>query len=160
NSSGFMTVWLEPGEYRFVFELSALDHVSALLSWLGVALSLALVLSERWRGLRGLPRLTRFLTRGGELLETLSEPRFARGRRIVFGAAVLVGFGLVFSFAEWQPPLVLENLDGAAVERVRFDFLERLTSARVDIAYPSRTRRCRRLVDRFACRQEDGNIDN
>jgi hypothetical protein len=73
---------------------------------------------------------------------------------------VITGFGVLCCLAEWQPPLVLENLDGAVVQRVRFDFLEQLTHARAEIVYPSRTRRCRRLVDRFACRNEDGNVDN
>jgi hypothetical protein len=46
------------------------------------------------------------------------------------------------------------------VERVEFDFLEQLDTARAWIDYSSRTRRCRRLWDRHACRNEDGNIDN
>lgn len=165
TSTGFMTVWLEPGEYRFEFELSALDHISALLSWFGVLVALGLVLAdgrraERWRFARALGALNRVAARAGELLEHLSEPRWRGVRRASFGCAAVLGFGVLFYLAEWQPPLVLENLDGAAVERVRFDFLEKLTKARVEIAYPSRARRCRRLVDRFACRNEDGNIDN
>jgi hypothetical protein len=158
TSTGFMTVWLQPGEYRFVFERSALDHLSALLSLLSVLTAFAFVLADRFH-LR-VPFVSRALARSAEWLEMLGEPRFRTLRRVAGGLTVVAGFGVICYLAEWTPPLVLENLDGSIVERVRFDFLEKLTHARVEIAYPSRTRRCRRLVDRFACRNEDGNIDN
>lgn len=158
TNTGFMTVHLQPGEYRFVFELSALDRISALLTLLGCAFSLALVFSGRVRV--GFPRVTRALVRGSELLESLSSPRFRTLRRSFFGVAIAIGLAVVVGLAQWQPPLALENLDNAVVKKVRFDFLEQLNSARVSIEYPSRLRRCRRLLDRFACRTEDGNIDN
>jgi len=159
NNTGFMTVWLAPGEYRFVFELSALDRVAALLSLLGCGCALGLVLVGGRAG-RRLPRVNAALGRVGALLESLSLPRYRSLRRVFFGGLIGAGIVLVVGLAEWQPPLVLENLDQAVVKRVRFDFLEQLNSARVSIEYPSRMRRCRRLLDRFACRNEDGNIDN
>ena len=159
NNTGFMTVTLEPGEYRFVFELSALDRFSALLSLLGCSAALALVLGGRAGRVR-FPRLRRALARASELLESLSGPRFRSLRRVFFALVSLAGLAVVVGLAKWEPPLALENLDDAVVKKVRFDFLEQLNSARVSIEYPTRLRRCRRLLDRFACRSEDGNIDN
>jgi uncharacterized protein YjeT (DUF2065 family) len=158
NSTGFMTVWLEPGEYRFVFELSALDHVSLWLSVLASALCLAFVVSGRLQG--GMPRTARALAAVGEWFERLSEARFRLARRIAGTALVLLGLLALIYISERPPPLVLENLGGTVIDKVRFDFLENLQSAHVAIEYPSRLRRCRRMVDRFACRNEDGNVDN
>ena len=158
NSTGFMTVWLEPGEYRFVFELSALDHVSLWLSVLASALALAFVVSGRLPD--GMPRAARALTTLGECFESVSAPRFRTARRIAGAAVVLLGLAALIYSSERPPPLVLENLGGTLIDKVRFDFLEQLQSAHVSIEYPSRLRRCRRMVDRFACRNEDGNVDN
>jgi hypothetical protein len=158
TSTGFMTVWLEPGVTRFVFEPSALDHISWPISWLGIAISLLFIVGGRMR--RGWPMVERGLERAIESLEHLSQPRLRWLRRTVLVLSAALALGAVVWLAEWRPPLVLENLDGAMVKRVRFDFLEELNRARVLIEYPTRARRCRRLGDRFACRTEDGNIDN
>ncbi|MEY4580650.1 MAG: hypothetical protein RL701_5353 [Pseudomonadota bacterium] len=158
TSTGFMTVPLEPGDYHFVFERSALDHISQWISLLCIPLAFAFVVSGRLRG--GFPRISRLLARSGELFELGSSPRFSTARRVSAGLVAVAGLALVVYFAEMPVPLTLENLDGATIKKVRYDFLEQLTSARVAIDYPARLRRCRRLVDRFACRNEDGNIDN
>ncbi|MET0389262.1 MAG: hypothetical protein ABW321_25035, partial [Polyangiales bacterium] len=158
TSTGFMTVDLAPGDYRFVFERSALDHGSAVLSLLAVALSFALVFAGRVPS--GLPWLARGLTAVGSALEALSAPRFRTLRRTSFALIALAGLAALVATARWRPPLVLENLNGAVVDKVRFDFLEQLSTAHVALDYPSRSLRCRRLVDRFACRNEDGNIDS
>jgi hypothetical protein len=158
TSTGFMTVSLEPGRYRFAFEPSALDEASWPLSLVGILVSLVFALRGRLR--TDLPRIERVFGRVGELLERLSEPRFRKLRRGTFVLLAAVGVGLVIAMAEWRPALVLENLDGAAVARVSYDFLEELNRAHAELEFPSRARRCRRLGDRFVCRNEDGNIDN
>jgi hypothetical protein len=158
NSTGFMTVWLEPGVYRFAFEASALDQISWPLSLLGIAISLAFVGGGRLQ--RGFPALERALQAIGDALEQLSEPRFRWLRRVSLALLAPLALALLCVLAQWRPALVLENLDGASIARVRFDFLEELSSAHVEIDYPTRVRRCRRIGDRFACRNEDGNIDN
>lgn len=158
NNTGFMTVWLEPGEYTFRFELNWLDRLSAWLSALGLSLALALVIGGRVRS--GFPRVSAAMARVGDALEQLSAPRFMRWRRGLIGLGAVAALAALVAMAEWRPPLVLENLDNLMVQKVRFDFLERLSTARVWIDYSNRTRRCRRLWDRFACRTEDGNIDN
>jgi hypothetical protein len=158
TSTGFMTVDLAPGQYRFVFEPSALDESSWVLSLFGIAVGLAFAWGGRLRG--NFKNLERVLTHVGDALEQLSEPRLRWLRRVSFGLFAAAAIIALWALAQWRPPLALENLDGALVKRVRFDFLEELASAHVDIEYPSRVRRCRRLGDRFACRNEDGNVDN
>jgi hypothetical protein len=158
NNTGFMTVWLEPGVYTFRFELNALDRVSAWLSVLAIALSLGLVLGGRLGS--GFPRVSSALARVGDALEQVSLPRFVGLRRVLTGLGAVAALAALVALAQWRPPLALENLNNLVVEKVDFDFLEQLSSARVWIDYSSRSRRCRRLWDRFACRTEDGNIDN
>jgi hypothetical protein len=158
TSTGFMTVWLEPGVTRFVFEPSLLDNVSWPLSLLGIAISCLFIVGGRVR--RGWPRVESALERAGELLERLSSPRLRWLRRSALLLIAAGSLALVVCLAEWRPALVLENLNGAVVDHVRFDFLEELNLAHVQIEYPTRARRCRRLGDRFACRTQDGNIDN
>ena len=158
TTTGFMTVWLEPGLTRFVFEPSALDQVSWPLSLFGIAIALLFIIAGRVRG--SWPRVERSVSRAGELLERLSSPRLRWLRRSTLSLVAVGSLGLVVYLAEWRPALVLENLNGAVVKRVRFDFLEELNHARVLIEYPTRARRCRRLGDRFVCRTQDGNMDN
>jgi hypothetical protein len=162
TSTGFMTVWLEPGEYRFAFELSLLDRVSGPLSLIGVLIALAMLAAEggkaRWRIAlaRGGARLSRLLAP----LEALSTPRFASLRRWSL-AAIALGFVIgVVALAQWVPPLALEELNGAVVKRVRFDFLEQLSLGRAQVLYPVGERRCRRMGDRFVCRTPEGQLDN
>jgi hypothetical protein len=161
--TGFMTVWLEPGEYRFKFELSALDHASVPLSALGVLLSFGLIFaagSGDGRLRRSLSRVTERLSGWMAPFEALSEPRFAWLRRIAFSAAALAFLVAMIALAEWKPPLVLEGLNGAVVKRVRFDFLEELAEGRAVIAYFQGERKCRRMGDRHICRNPDGVLDN
>lgn len=158
NNTGFMTVWLEPGVYTFRFEPSLLDRVSTWLSVLGLGCAFALVLGGRLS--TGFPRVTAAFARVGDALEQLSLPRFARWRRAAIALVAVGALAVLIALAQWRPPLVLEGLNDQVVERVAFDFLEQLNTARAWIDYPTRTRRCRRLWDRHACRNEDGNIDN
>jgi hypothetical protein len=161
NNTGFMTVWLEPGVYTFRFEPNLLDRVSLWLSVLGIGCALALVLGGHVGRVRsGFSRISSGLARVGDALEQLSAPRFVFWRRGFIALGALAALAALVSLAQWRPPLALENLNNLVVDQVKFDFLEQLSSARVWIDYSTRPRRCRRLWDRFACRTEDGNIDN
>jgi hypothetical protein len=162
TSTGFMTVWLEPGTYRFAFELSLLDQLSFPLTVLGVLLALAMLAAEggraRWRV--AFARAGTALSKLVMPLEALSTPRFAWLRRVAL-ALVALGFVVgVVALAQWEPPLVLEELNGAVVKRVRFDFLEQLGAGRAQIQYALAERRCRRMGDRFICRTPEGQLDN
>ncbi|HKU44960.1 MAG TPA: hypothetical protein VJR89_42665 [Polyangiales bacterium] len=159
DMTGFMTVWLEPGVYRFAFELSLLDRLSGPLSVLGVLIALLLIAADSgktgWRS-----RLRSLGERALIPLEALSGPRFAwlrRGGLVVCAGGFVLG---MIGLARWQPPLALEQLDGAFVKRVRFDFLENLSQGRAQIQYLTAERRCRRVSDRFICRTPDGQLDN
>jgi hypothetical protein len=159
TSTGFMTVWLEPGVYRFAFELSLLDKLSGPLSVLGVLIALLLMAADGgkpgWRA-----RFIAWSDRVLAPLEALSAPRFAWLRRASLAIIALAFVIAVVGLASWTPPLALEELNGAIVKRVRFDFLERLSDGRALIAYPGAERRCRRVNDRFICRTPEGQLDN
>jgi hypothetical protein len=158
SMTGFMTVHLLPGEYRFAFEPSRLDRISLPLSLLGILLALGFVIVDRFSG--GLSLLVRVMEGARERLEALSSERFARLRVVLL---VVVAFGLLGTLtvlAQRRFPLVLENLNGAVIRRVRFDFLEDLSTAMVNIEYAQQNRRCLRVSDRFVCRNADGDLDN
>jgi hypothetical protein len=158
RSTGFMTVMLHPGEYRFVFERSLLDRASMYATLLGLVLVLGLLLADS--APRRLGWLASSVAMVTELAGDWSSPAFTRARRVLFALAA-GGFvvGTVY-LSEWQPKLALEELDGIVVKDVKFDFLENLGDARAHIEYPSVARRCKRFVDRFICRKPDGNLDN
>jgi hypothetical protein len=158
TTTGFMTVHLEPGRYRFAFEPSRLDQISWPLSLLGIALCLLLVVGGRTHG--AWSKLEQTLARAGTLLERFSQPSAQRLRRSALAVIAFACFGAIVYLGEWRPPVLLESLGGVVVHKVRYDFLDELSHARASIEYPGRIRRCRRLGDRFACRDEEGNIDN
>jgi hypothetical protein len=158
EKTGFITVELQPGHYRFVFERTWKDWIGMPISLLGLLLCGLLVLIDRRAA--GASRAHRLLDAPAELLERLSQPRFARLRRGLLGVAVLGALGAAVSLAEWRPAIALQELNGAAIARVRFDFLESLSKARVYIEYLDGPRRCRRQGDRFVCRDRDGTLDN
>jgi hypothetical protein len=161
-NTGFMTVWLEPGEYRFAFELSLLDQLSGPLSLLGVVLALLMLAAEggkaRWR--LALGRAGMRVSGWVSPLEALSSPRFGWLRRWTFGGLALGFVAAILGLAAWTPKLKLEELDGAVVKNVRFDFLEKLSLGRAAIDYATGERRCRRLSDKFVCRTQEGWLDN
>jgi hypothetical protein len=161
-STAFMTVWLEPGEYRFAFELSLLDRLSGPLSGLGVLFAFVLLAADggkaRWRA--ALARIGIRVSGWIAALEALSTPRFGRLRRWSLFAIALAFVVAMVSLAEWTPKLALEELNGAIVKNVRFDFLEQLSLGRAQILYATGERRCRRMGDRFVCRTPEGQLDN
>ncbi len=156
--TGFMTVHLSPGVYRFAFEPSRLDRIALPLSLLGLLLSLAFLIVDRFPG--GLSLLVRGMQAVSSRLEALSSPRFARLRISVLALVALGTLVVLIGLAQWRVPLALENLNGAVVRHVRFDFLEELRSATVNVEYAAQNRRCHRVDDRFVCRNDEGNLDN
>lgn len=161
-STAFMTVWLEPGEYRFVFELSLLDRLSGPLSLVGVLIALLLLAADggkaRWRV--ALARAGARVSGWIAPLEALSTPRFGALRRWTLTAVALAFVVAIVVLAQWTPKLALEELTGAVVKNVRFDFLEGLSLGRAQISYATGERRCRRMGDRFVCRSPEGQLDN
>ena len=144
--------------YRFAFELSALDKLAFPVTLLGLLLVFVLLLAGG--STRRLVGLRRSLDRLTDACAQLSAPRFAGARLLSFGLVLVLLIGSTIYLAEWQPKLALEELGGVVVKRVRFDFLESLGSARAHIEYRNGARRCKRFVDRFICRNSDGNLDN
>jgi hypothetical protein len=71
----------------------------------------------------------------------------------------VIGF---IALGTWKPPINIAELPGLDIERVRFDFVERVSTARAGIRYPSAYRPCTHLGDRLVCRNEEGElqIDN
>ncbi|HMI90624.1 MAG TPA: hypothetical protein VK509_04635, partial [Polyangiales bacterium] len=161
SSTGFMTVKLAPGHYRFVFERTFGDRASGWLSLLGVLLCAALIASETGARLaRHLEPLPRALGAVDGWTDRISEPRWARLRLVLLclaGAAVLA---LGIPLGMMRPKLELTGLPTMAIARVRYDFLENLWRASANIEYAERNQPCLRQRDRLVCRDELGNLDN
>jgi hypothetical protein len=128
------------------------------ISLLGLLLAALFVLADR-RAVQPtwLHRVFGSAARG---LERLSGPGAARLRRGALGLAALGALVCAIGLAEWRPAIVLQELKGASIARVRFDFLEELARARAHIEYADGVRRCRRQGDRFVCRDKEGMLDN
>lgn len=157
SDTGFITVPLEPGAYRFVFERTLGDRLAAPLGLLGMAACGGLALGDRRE--RFLARLKRGLAAIGGRLDRLSEARFMVLRR---GALALAVIGAVVGFialGTWKPPIRIDELPGLDITRVRFDFIERISTARAGIRYPESYRPCMRQGDRLVCRDEQGELD-
>ena len=162
DDTGFITVPLAPGKYRFVFERTLGDRASLPLSVLGVALCALLAWSERRRWSLGWLGL--FASGLDARLERLSTPAFARARLwLLIGLAALslvVGIAL----GRWRPPIapdgLPESLGKRAIASVRFDFLENLRKASANIEYRDINQPCLRQRDRLVCRDAAGNLDN
>ena len=158
EDTGFITVPLEAGTYRFAFERTLGDRLAVPLGLCGLLLCALLLWADRREGRlvfvkRGLGAVDAWLAR-------LSEPRWHR-RRVALGCALAVAIvaGGV-ALARFRPPLDLKALGPLAISRVRFDFLEGLAKARAEIAYPEALQRCLRQRERHVCRDELGNLDH
>ena len=156
NDSGFMTVALAPGRYRFAFERQWPEHLGLPITLLGLFGCVAFIVVDRRR--RGLTWLWRPMTRATERLQALGDPRHAKWQRtaivVSVGGALLAAVGL----AEWQPPLASAE-NGIAAGKVRYDFLERFADARANIEYPGSNEPCTRSGDWLTCRNRDGKLD-
>lgn len=156
ETTGFMTVPLSPGRYRFAFERSVLDELGLPLSLLGLLLACALALSDRRRGLDFVRRPLAAMTARAE---RWSGPSAGRKPAALLVAAAIGLLGAGIAFSEWTPPLALEGLQAPPVRRVVFDFLEGIRRARVGVEREEGTRGCPRFGDLFVCPDKDGELD-
>ena len=157
EDTGFITVPLEPGEYRFAFERTLGDRMAAPIGLLGMLVCAALTLADRRE--RFLARLQRGVLAASGAFDRLSEARFVFLRRSALALAVIgavVGF---IALGTWKPPIQIAELPGLDIARVRFDFVERISTASAGIRYPQSYRPCMHLGDRLVCRDESGELD-
>jgi hypothetical protein len=154
RTTGFMTVPLAPGVYRFAFERTLGDRLATPLGLLGVALCALLM----WKG-RDDRRVPRLLEQAYDRLDRLSAPAWARRRALLAGAAGALLLAAGVGLASLRPKIAGRGL-GVAVARVRYDFLEELGSAAANLEYRERNQPCLRQGERLTCRDEAGNLDN
>ena len=151
--TGFMSVPLEPGQYRFVFEADWRERAGPVLALLGLLLALLLTLGGS--GAPGLGALARSLEAGAVWSDRLVAPR---QRWIAGAAAGGLGLGLLVAvgLALWTPAMTWEG-EGRApdVDGVRYDFLESLADAEVEILAGAASEVCPWRLDRFVCRPRD-----
>ncbi|MDH5673262.1 MAG: hypothetical protein OEZ06_14000 [Myxococcales bacterium] len=155
EDTGFMTVDLAPGRYRFRFERTLLDRLSLPISIAFLLLSLSLVLGER----RGVLPLRRAMERSTRVFDALGGIRFARLRASLLGLLVVALLGIGVALALWTPVIESDELR-LDVRRVRYDFLERLSAAHAIIEYKNGFQTCYRQGERHICRDEEGNLDD
>lgn len=156
--TGFMTVPLAPGRYRFVFERTLGDKLAVPLGLFGMLLCAALIASDSRKRL--LAGLRRALDAVSERLDRLSEPRWSGLRAWSLAVASLLVLGVGVGLAEWRPALEPQELGPIAVDDVRYDFLEDLSDATANLEYHDSNQPCLRQGDRLVCRDELGNLDN
>src|SRR5205814_9164989 len=108
TQTGFITVPLAPGVYRFAFEPTLGDRLSFPLGLLGLFVCVALFVADRRE--RGMLRLRRVRAGAGRAFDRRSEPRFARARLVVLcaGTSVLLAVGIGLGL--WRPKLVPQEL--------------------------------------------------
>jgi hypothetical protein len=158
DDTGFITVPLAPGRYRFAFERTLGDHLAVPLGLLGLLACLSFVLADR--GHRGLRFLPAGLERLSWLGDRFSEPGLERARTVLAALAFLSVLGTGIALALWRPAIELTDLRTLPIRRVRYDFLERLPRASANIEYREGNQPCLRQGDRLVCRDELGNLDN
>jgi hypothetical protein len=158
SSTGFMTVPLAPGRYRFAFERTLGDRLAIPLGALGVALCVLLIAAKRRQ--ERLAPLRRLLAAVHARLDRFSEPAWRRGRALLALAASVLLIAGLYALGSWRPPLASPELGAAAIRAVRYDFLENLSRASANIEYRERNQPCLRVRDRLVCRDDAGNLDN
>lgn len=158
DDTGFMTVPLTPGRYRFAFERTAGDRAALPITLVGLLVSAGLALADRRR--RGLAWLAWPLEEATRILEALSGEAWRRRRMLALGATLAAVAGVFLALAQWRPAIALQEVPHTAVARVRYDFLENLSRARGAIDYRESPQRCKRQGDRLVCRDPEGNLDN
>jgi hypothetical protein len=156
ETTGFMTVPLAPGHYRFIFSKTLTDRLAAPLSLIGLALVITLALADRR------PRQFGWLTRALQQPLDFLESPFLRANRNRGAVLLVVVAGLLIAggclLAVWQPPLAVQEQGIPAIKKVSFDFLENLYRANVNIEYPDSNRACQKQRDLFMCPDKEGNI--
>lgn len=158
DDTGFMTVPLAPGRYRFAFERTTGDRAAFPITLVGLLVSAGFALVDRRR--RRLAWLAWPLEEATRILEGLSGEAWRRRRMIALGAVVAAAACIFLALSEWRPPIALEEVPRTAIARVRYDFLENLSKARGVIDYRESHQRCKRQGDRLVCRDSEGNLDN
>jgi hypothetical protein len=157
DDTGFITVALEPGRYRFAFERTLADRLAIPLGCFGILLCAALILADRRRQVPVWS--ARVVSAVTDRLDALSGQAWRNRRLLLLCAAASVALVVLVRLAMRVPPLDLQELGALKVERVRFDFLERLANARANIQYGETRRNCIRQQDRLVCRDARGNLD-
>lgn len=160
TDSGFITVPLAPGEYRFVFERTLFDRMALPIGLLGMLMCGVLVFADRRKGL--LRRSKRVLEWVDGILDHLSEPSWQLGRRALLGLAICGGVAAFIALATWKPRIQIAELPNVDISRVRFDFIEKISRAHAGIRYSEAYRPCERQGDRLVCRNAEGalSLDN
>jgi hypothetical protein len=152
DETGFMTVELEPGTYRFEFRRGWIEWTGLLISLLALGLVLALVAADRrWGPLVPLgDRLDGAQSRLTEWLDAHPVVVGWLGRGALVGV-LLFALGLV-----WYSPAVdvRDQPFGEAIETVHYDFADELREASVSVGERGRSRACRQVMDRFVCGRE------
>ena len=148
----------EPGHYRFVFTPTLGDRMAVPLGSVGMLLCGVFALSDR--RVRGTRWLRRVFDALAARLDRLSEPAWHRRRLLLLwllcASLLALGVGLALVASALEP----QELGPMRVRRVRYDFLEQLSQASADIAYPSARQPCLQQGDRLVCRDAEGNLDN
>jgi len=150
DGTGFMSVPLAPGTYRFEFRRSGVDVASRVLLVLGLLL-VGGVFVVRVGPLRKRvsledlsARLDGWLDARAPLASKLQWP--AAVAVVVGGCAVVVGLGL------WTPAMQYEADSTVRVARVRYDLLERLDDASAAVVRKNGSRKkCLRSAHRLLC---------
>jgi hypothetical protein len=155
EKTGFMTVALSPGLYRFAFERTLSDQLATPIALFGLLICALLVAADRARRLAWLRRGCAVVY---AMLDRTSEPSWALRRAVLAVLACSAVLTAGSALALWRPKIALEELD-VAIARVRFDFLEGLSRAHAKIAYADSQQRCVRQGDRFTCRDAHGVLD-
>jgi hypothetical protein len=157
EDTGFISVPLAPGTYRFAFERTLADRAALPLGALGVALCALLVLADRKP--RRFALAKRALGAVEDRLDVFSGPAWATRRLLLLCAAAGVTLFLLIDLSLRTPNLELPEFSSDKVARIRFDFLERMETARANIQYAGVRRACTRQQDRLVCRDAQGNLD-
>lgn len=157
EDTGFITVPLAPGEYRFAFEHTLGDRIAAPFGLFGMLLCGVLGLADRRE--RFMARGKRALLAASGAFDRLSEARFMILRRSALALIVVGGVVAFIALGTWKPPIQIAELPGLDVARVRFDFIERISTARAGIRYAEAYRPCTHIGDRLVCRNAEGELD-
>jgi hypothetical protein len=157
DTTGFMTVKMVPGDYRFVFERTWGDRLAVPIGVAALLLCGWLIVADRRSA--ALARLRAGLHSVYRRLDTLSDAGFRKVRVVLvaLGGTAVLGAGVALS--EWRPPLSVQEFTPLPIERVRYDFLEQLSRARVAVDAGGQRGFCRVQGDRHVCRDATGNFD-
>jgi hypothetical protein len=155
EQTGFMSVELAPGTYRFEFKRSFVDWLSLVLFMLGLGASLLLLLvdysrPERMQALRArLDGLQAKLDTFCETHDHTLNTAFVTGLALV--GVVAIGLAL------WTPPLDPADTDhedtDQEVGEVHYDFGEHLIDATVGTSSGGNFKACEQIFDHFVCRK-------